>query len=65
MCKSVSVAQKSYIQKISKEQTLACFGEHYQDVLNSPSGDSHQNIRNFMQYGWDEVSFQREALQPK
>jgi hypothetical protein len=44
-------------EQLTKEQTLYCFGEHYQDVLNNPNGDSHQNIRNFMQFGWEGIEF--------
>ncbi|MFK7900871.1 MAG: HopJ type III effector protein [Cyclobacteriaceae bacterium] len=53
------------LNELSKQQTLNCFAEHYQNVLDTPKGDNHQNIRNFMQYGWDGISFQGEALQLK
>jgi hypothetical protein len=42
---------------LSKEETLALFGQYYRDVCANPSGDDHPNIRNFMQAGWDGVSF--------
>jgi hypothetical protein len=42
---------------LTKEQTLFCFGEHYQDVLSDKDGDSHQNIRNFMEFGWSGIDF--------
>ena len=42
---------------LDKEQTLYCFGEHYQNVLANPDLDNHQNIRNFMVYGWDKLQF--------
>lgn len=44
-------------ENLTKEQTLHCFGEHYQDVLNTPDGNSHQNIRNFIEFGWDGFSW--------
>ena len=51
------------LQQLSKQQTLACFGDYYrQDVLNNPAGDDHQNIRSFMQSGWEGVEFQGEVL---
>lgn len=54
------------LNKLSKDQTLACFGEHYRDdVLKNPDGANHQNIRNFMQYGWDGVKFDSMPLTPK
>jgi len=42
------------LHKLSKEQTLACFGEHYrEDVLKHPQGSDHQTVRLFMQVGWE------------
>jgi len=43
-CKIFSFAQ---LNKLPESQTLSCFGEYYQDVLATPDGDDHQNIRNF------------------
>ncbi|MGZ8190911.1 MAG: HopJ type III effector protein [Methylococcaceae bacterium] len=51
------------IHGLDKQQTLNLFGDYYrQDVLNNPDGTSHQNIRNFMQYGWEGIRFNGEAL---
>jgi hypothetical protein len=52
-------------QKLRKEETLFCFGEHYKNVLEDVNGDSHQNIRNFMKFGFDGLSFEGEALELK
>ena len=49
-------------QEFTKEETLLCFGEHYQTVLADKNGASHQNIRNFMQTGFKGLSFENEAL---
>ena len=49
-------------QEFTKEETLLCFGEHYQTVLEDKNGTSHQNIRNFMQTGFKGLSFENEAL---
>ena len=49
-------------QKLRKEETLLCFGEHYKNVLADKNGASHQNIRNFMQTGFKGLSFENEAL---
>ena len=38
---------------LSKEETLALFGGYYRDVVATPEGDDHPNIRNFMKSGWD------------
>ena len=40
------------LHNLTKEQTLYCFGEHYQNVLATPEGDNHGNIRNFIKHGW-------------
>ena len=59
-CKVFSFAK---LNALSKEETLALFGDFYRtDVLQSPEGDDHQNIRNFMTFGWDGISFEGEAL---
>ncbi|MFD2555812.1 HopJ type III effector protein [Sphingobacterium tabacisoli] len=50
---------------LSKEQTLHLFGEHYRSVLNSPMGTDHQNIRQFIAYGWSAVFFEGDALLEK
>lgn len=42
---------------LNQEQTLLCFGEYYQDVLTDKNGNSHQNIRNFIKYGWNGIEF--------
>ena len=62
-CKIVAFAK---LQNLSKEATLACFGAYYfEEVLNNPNGTDHQNIRNFVQTGWDGIQFEGEALLPK
>lgn len=54
------------LNKLSKEQTLACFGAYYrEDVLKHPQGTDHQNIRNFMKYGWEGVKFDNMPLAAK
>ncbi|WP_080778500.1 HopJ type III effector protein [Chryseobacterium phocaeense] len=62
-CKVFSFAK---LQNLSKEEVLPLFGEFYRDdVLKNPEGTDHQNIRNFMEYGWDGISFEGEALSEK
>jgi len=59
-CKIFSFAK---LQNLSEQATLACFGSYYfDDVLKNPDGNDHQNIRNFMQFGWDGIHFEGEAL---
>lgn len=51
---------------LSEDDTLALFGSYYRDdVLGNPDGSDHQNIRNFMRYGWRGVHFHGQALTPK
>jgi len=50
------------IHQLSQLETLHCFGQYYQDVLNSPESDSHGNIRNFMTYGWEGLKFESPVL---
>jgi len=61
-CKLFAFAQ---INDFSEPQTLALFGEYFRDVLATPEGDDHQNIRNFMSTGWAGIKFGGIALRPK
>ncbi|MCX8526179.1 HopJ type III effector protein [Chryseobacterium formosus] len=62
-CKVFSFAK---LNDLSKEETLNLFGEFYrEDVLQNPEGTDHQNIRNFMEFGWDGISFEGKALTRK
>ena len=62
-CKIFAFAQ---INQFDQQQTLNLFGDYYrQDVLNDPQGKNHQNIRIFMQYGWDGICFNRLPLTAK
>ncbi len=62
-CKLFSFAK---LQGLSKEETLACFGDYYRvEVLQHPEATNHANIRNFMLTGWEGISFDTEALQAK
>lgn len=62
-CKIFSFAK---LNDLSKEETLNLFGEFYrEDVLKNPEGTDHQNIRNFMESGWEGISFEGKALSRK
>lgn len=61
-CKLFSFAK---IHNLTKEQTLQCFGDYYRvDVLQHPTATDHQNIRNFMRFGWEGIKFSSSALTP-
>lgn len=47
---------------LTAEQTLQLFCEHYQAVLNHPDATDHQNIRQFMQHGFEGLRFSGPAL---
>lgn len=54
------------LMNLSEAETLILFGDFYRnDVLKNPEGSDHQNIRNFMQFGWDGISFERNSLKQK
>lgn len=62
-CKVFAFALK---QQLTKEEALACFGQYYfKDVLGNPNGTDHQNIRNFMQIGFEGLFFEQEVLVEK
>ena len=54
------------MHSLSKAETIKCFGEHYQSVLDSPeSNSSHLNIRNFMNTGWEGLLIDQSTLKVK
>ena len=51
------------LHQLDHQQTLNLFGDYYRlDVLNDPEGTGHQNIRNFMRFGWQGICFKGDAL---
>jgi heme oxygenase len=46
-------------------QTLSLFGEYYQQVLKTPEGTDHMNIRHFKVDGWSGIWFQQRVLTKK
>ena len=62
-CKVFAFAK---LHDIAAKLTPQLFGEYYRnDVLKHPNGEDHQNIRNFLQYGWEGVRFDGLALTAK
>jgi len=54
------------LHDLDKQQTLNLFGDFYRvDVLGDPEGKSHQNIRNFIKYGWEGIEFEEMPLEEK
>lgn len=61
-CRIFAFAQLNHL---SETETLACFGQFYRDVLATPDGSDHANIRTFMRHGWQGIRFEGIALKPK
>lgn len=61
-CRIFAFAQ---LHQLSEAETLACFGQFYRDVLNTPDGTDHANIRTFMRHGWKGIHFEGVALRAK
>lgn len=61
-CRIFAFAQ---LNDLNEAETLACFGQFYRDVLNTPNGTDHANIRAFMRHGWKGIHFEGSALAPK
>jgi len=54
---SAKILSYAALSDLDKASTLKLWGQFYREVVADPNGESHQNIRNFMKYGWDGVSF--------
>lgn len=62
-CKIFAFAR---LHELTEEQTLALFGAFYRaDVLKTPDGDSHPNIRQFIKTGWAGIEFDGVPLRAK
>ncbi|MDM1248069.1 HopJ type III effector protein [Acinetobacter sp. R933-2] len=62
---SAKVFSFAKLNGLDQAQTLSLFAEHYASVLASPEASDHQNIRQFMQNGWDGIKFEGTALVAK
>lgn len=52
---SAKVFSFGLMTQMDEKATLALFGEVYRNL--DPNGTDHQNIRNFLKYGWSKVVF--------
>jgi len=59
---SARVFAFAQLNNLSEPDTLYLFAEHYRAVLANPDGTDHQNIRQFMAYGWPGIRFERDGL---
>ena len=62
---SAKVFSFAQLNGLDQAQTLSLFAEHYAAVLATPDAADHQNIRQFMQNGWDGIQFEGQALTAK
>nr|WP_243430719.1 HopJ type III effector protein [Pseudomonas sp. 51_B] len=58
-CKTLGLA---LLEGLSDEQALLAFGEHYRDVLATPEGSDHGNIRALIKHGLAGVKFAAQPL---
>jgi hypothetical protein len=59
---SAKVFAFAKINALNKEDTLLLFAEHYLSVIANADGSDHQNIRQFMNTGWEGIAFTGDAL---
>lgn len=62
---SAKVFSFAQLNELDQAQTLSLFAEHYASVLATPEATDHQNIRQFMQNGWNGIKFEGMALVAK
>lgn len=62
---SAKVFSFAKLNGLDQAQTLSLFAEHYASVLATPEATDHQNIRQFMQNGWNGIQFEGTALVAK
>ena len=62
---SAKVFSFAQLNGLDQARTLNLFAEHYAAVLANPEATDHQNIRQFMQNGWDGIQFEGQALTAK
>lgn len=61
-CKILAFAA---LHSLSKQQALRCFGKYYQDVVATPEGTDHSNIRALQKNGVAAVRFEQIPLSRK
>lgn len=58
-CKVLSFAN---LHDLTEAQALNLFAQYYRDVVATPQGDDHQNIRQFIEQGYQGLVFDQFAL---
>lgn len=62
---SAKVLAFAQLNDYTENDTLKLFAEHYKVVIETPNGTDHNNIRQFMQNGWNGVLFENDVLTKK
>lgn len=62
---SAKVFGFAQLHGLNQADTLKLFCEHYQAVKNTPNGNDHTNIRNFLFWGWRAFLMPRNPLSPR
>ena len=62
---SAKVLAFAQLNDYTENDTLKLFAEHYKAVIETPNGTDLNNIRQFMQNGWNGVSFENDVLTKK
>jgi len=62
---SAKVFSFARLHDLNEIETLHCFAEHFRAVRDNPTGDDHQNIRQFMANGWQGIQLPNTCLTSK
>jgi hypothetical protein len=62
---SAKVFSFARLHGLNETETLHCFAEHFRAVSAHPTGDDHQNIRQFMASGWEGIELPNSCLTTK
>ena len=59
---SAKVFSFARLQDLNQTETLHCFAEYFRTVSDNPTGNDHQNIRQFIANGWQGVQLPDTCL---
>ncbi len=62
---SAKVFSFARLHDLNEIETLHCFAEHFRAVSDNPTGNDHQNIRQFITNGWQGVQLPETCLTEK
>ncbi len=62
---SAKVFSFAQLHELNETDTLHCFAEHFRAVDANPTGNEHQNIRQFMASGWQGLKLPDTCLTAK